>query len=101
MKIQKEFTLFLVMTAFILCGCQQSPDNTAVVSKNDGSFDVNILQSATTPTTDNDKTSYDANATTEQVMQISDNFFSTDNSVEFTIDISHTIDNLPMPVVKV
>lgn len=70
---QKLRWIAVALAVVILCGCQANPEQNAVVSKNDGAFDANLIQSA-----DENK---DQNAT--QIIQYSGNFFSTDGSVEF------------------
>lgn len=80
-------TLSLLLT---LCGCQGAPD-TSVVSKNDGSFDTNVVQSATKP----------SSGETEQNVSWHEQFSSTDGSVNFTLDVEAVVPSGGMPVVEV
>ena len=102
--MQLRKVILLCVTAAFLCGCQKSPDENIVVSKNDGSFDVAKIQSATEPSE-----IHGVSITTEpiheveeiQTIQYIDNFVSTDGTVEFMLDINEKIDDNPMPVVEV
>ena len=84
--------LFLAACIFtILCGCQFSPEERVVTSKNDGSFDANAAISASEH--------HDPKATQPIVYQ--DSFFSTDGTVEFRFNIDETVTDADMPIIKV
>ena len=78
----------------VLTACAANPEKEVVTSKNDGSFDANVVLSATKPAEGQD-------APANQRVQYTDSFSSTDGSVEFTIGIDEEITALPMPVVEV
>lgn len=86
--------LSFAVCAVILTACAANPEKNVVVSKNDGSFDVNVVQSATKPAESQDTLA-------DETVQYTNSFTSTDGSVEFTIDIDEEITALPMPVVEV
>ncbi len=87
---QKWIPLTIIM-ALILCGCQSSPKTSPIVSKNDGSFNADIVVSASE--------THAPDAT--QSAQHTESFTSTDNSVRFTINIDETISAVDMPVIEV
>lgn len=76
---------------FTLSGCQSNPGTSSVVSKNDGSFDANVVQSATTP----------ISGETEQEIRWNEQFTSTDGSVNFTLNAETTVPVSGLPVVEV
>ena len=76
---------------FTLSGCQSNPGTSSVVSKNDGSFDANVVQSATTP----------MSGETEQEIRWNEQFTSTDGSVNFTLNAETTVPVSGLPVVEV
>lgn len=78
----------------VLTACAANPEKEVVTSKNDGSFDANVVLSATKPAEGQD-------ASANQRVQYTESFSSTDGSVEFTIGIDEEITALPMPVVEV
>lgn len=81
----------LVIVSLLLCGCMQAPKENAVISKNDGSFDINVVQTAP-----------DATETTEyKEICYTDTFMNSDNSVEFELAIDETFANTNMPVVEI
>ena len=86
--------LSFAVCAVILTACAANPEKNVVVSKNDGSFDVNVVQSATKPAESQDTPA-------DETVQYTNSFTSTDGSVEFTIDIDEEIAVLPMPVAEV
>lgn len=115
MQIRNIIVLSLI--SLLLCGCQSAPDEHSVISKNDGSFDINVIQSATessnTPkdldevpetqsceaTEESDNVLLSSNPV--KTLQYSDSFSSTDNTVQFILEIDNEILDLPMPVVEV
>lgn len=86
--------LSFAVCAVILTACAANPEKNVVVSKNDGSFDVNVVKSATKPAESQDTPA-------DETVQYTNSFTSTDGSVEFTIDIDEEIAVLPMPVAEV
>lgn len=96
----------LVLVVFLLCGCQKSPENDSIISKNDGSFDINVLQTATKPETQEDSMLAENPTSTEEANhshsnQYNEHFNSTDGTVEFTMNVSLETTDMPMPVVEV
>lgn len=95
---------------FLLCGCQKSPNTQSVISKNDGSFDINIIQSATQENTNpstqtGDHEGINRTETSEtipnNIFQYKAQFPSTDGTVLFSMDIHEEFTDVPMPVVEV
>lgn len=80
-------TLSLLLT---LSGCQGAPDS-SVVSKNDGSFDTTVVQSATKPSSEE----------TDQKVSWHEQFSSTDGSVNFMLNVEAVVPSSGMPVVEV
>ena len=100
-----KFFCFLLIP-LVLCGCQEAPEHNPVVSKNDGSFDISIVQSATESsapgeTVSDEDYNVQNNVTSYTRIQHWEEFSSTDKSVDFCIDIDKKIENPPMPVVEV
>lgn len=100
--------LSLVLSIMLLTGCAENPKQEVVVSKNDGSFDIGIVQSATVPTNDINTATVPSEDSTineaeppKELFQYHSQFMSSDNTVEFTIDLNADISDLPMPVVEV
>ena len=89
----KRLTCFICtsIVAILLSACQQSPSTDVVISKNDGSFDANVVQSA--------EETRAADAT--ESLSFSDTFSSTDGSVTFQIGIMDIIQTPNMPVIEV
>ena len=92
-RIISLFLVFIICMSMGLCGCKREPENLVVDSKNDGVFSE-IIQDTSSELND-----YTMNEFSPLV--ISDVFFSTDESVEFTFDINQTFSNKAMPVVEV
>ena len=72
-----------------LCACQANPSTSIVISENDGSFDANLSKSST------------VEPNTSENIQYFDKFFSTDGSIEFTVNIDQSLNTSTMPVVEV
>lgn len=91
--MKKSFLVLiaLMLSCLPLLGCQESPDNSIIISKNDGHFNADALISATE--------SNEPNATQE--LNQSDSFFSTDTTVEFHINLSETLPAMDMPVLEI
>lgn len=85
-----KITILLLAIMLSLCACQKAPGQEVVISKNDGSFDANIVQSATI-------------FTQEEWQQVDyyEEFTSTDSSVLFTLDIHQELPQQNMPVLEV
>lgn len=90
MKKTLAFSLVLCLLVS-LTACAANPNSDVVINKNDGSFDADLVHSAT-----EDK---DPNAT--QNLVYTDDFYSTDGSVQYVFSINNTIADCNMPVVEV
>lgn len=106
MKKQIIHAMVLFNAMLLLYGCQQSPDKSAVVSKNDGSFDISVVQSSTSPVdfaevnpTTRITSSVEKIPTKKYIYR--DNFSSTDGTVAFTMNLEMDISSAPIPVVEV
>lgn len=86
---KKDFCIGLV-ALFLLSGCQQTPGQNAVVSKNDGAFDANVIVSASEH--------HDPDET--QSVQYSETFTSTDGSVTFLVAVDEEVTAADMPVLE-
>lgn len=82
-----------ILSFTILTACAANPEKEVVTSKNDGSFDVNVVQTATQPA--------DQVEITTQNVSFTDSFTSTDGSVYFSLNINEDIVSGAMPVVTV
>ena len=91
--MKKRICCLTLAASIFLCSCAANPEQDVVISKNDGSFDVNVVQSATQPAGQNE-------ATTQNV-SYTDSFTSTDGSVNFSLNINEEIVSGAMPVVTV
>lgn len=80
-----------VLLIFTFTACQIAPNECSVLSKNDGSFDQNMVIG--------DSEHHAPNA--EQDIQALERFYSTDKSVEFIINIDTSLPAVDMPVVEV
>lgn len=97
--------------SFILCfailaACAANPAQEVVISKNDCSFDIKVIQSATESPTQHDTQAETATDPSSETLDYStilyeDTFSSTDGTVEFTIMIDEGIPNKAMPVIEV
>lgn len=89
-RLKKALYLILInVLLFGLCACQNAPDHSVVTSKNDGSFDSSVVQSAA------------ESKHGDILVQFSETFYSTDGTVEFTLNLHETFANEAMPVVEV
>lgn len=84
-------SLLLTMALTLLCGCQQAPSETVVLSKNDGAFDAGVTESAPAST----------QADTTDALEYDEKFYSTDGTVEFRLLIDEDEKNEGLPVVEV
>lgn len=75
----------------LLCSCQSAPDYNSVISKNDGSFDINAVETI------------DPTVSSEAAKRINyqDYFQSSDKSVDFIFDIQETFSAEIMPIIEV
>lgn len=88
--MKKSIAIFILILAVIqLCACQANPDQAAVISKNGEVFESNMHRTA-----DDDAVSPTQITNTEE-------FYSTDGSVEFSMKVDHTLTAANMPVVEV
>lgn len=97
MRKQNKKAMAALLAAVFLCGCQAAPNKPVIVSKNDGSFDVNVVRSATHPTGG----AGTASEPEESLFRYQDDFTSTDGSVAFHMDIQEHYPDRAMPVVEV
>lgn len=81
----------LIAIFLILSGCQAAPQENAVISKNDQSFDVGAAMSVEEP------------HSLEEMQEINykSTFNSTDESVHFVMDISQEISSAELPLIRV
>ena len=94
MKLRNlEWLLLLEIMAVLLCGCQANPRQDVVVSKNDGIFEDRIHNVATN--VDPEKYNHIEN------VQYSEEFHSTDGSVNFFLHVDQLINQTVLPVVEV
>ena len=100
----KVMLVFSFVLAF-LTACQKSPESGVVVSKNDGSFDVSVIESATEATkpTQNDTASEEVVLETEPSPSyyFEQDFSSSDGSVTFQMRLDVETRSSSMPVVEV
>lgn len=89
--MQRKLLCIICLFAFLLCGCKASPHTATIVNKKDGNFEEKKKISATS--------SYAPNAC-ESIIY-SENFSSTDKSVDFKIDINKKLNRYDMPVAEV
>lgn len=103
---------WLLVLAFLLSGCQSSPEKSSVISKRDGSFDISVIQSATMPESGKEATTpsseseptiigQDNETTPAKTLSHSSQFSSTDGTVVFNMGIDMTATEKAMPVVEV
>lgn len=86
---KKLLIVVLSLTIFILSGCQASPGSQSVISKNNGDFESALTSTQTVE-----------NTIPSQIQLVND-FYSTDGSVQFHLNISQTITVEKMPAVEV
>lgn len=91
MRVNKILIALFFLVSLSLMGCQNTPGNQSVISKNDGTADIGSIQSAD---------EHHLPGATQEI-DILESFFSTDNSVEFSMEIDETLSDTDMPVVEV
>lgn len=93
-------TLLVLVTAN-LSACAPSPTQNVVTSKNDGAFDISVLETA--PDKADNATEDAAHTMTgdPKYIQYTESFTSTDGSVEFSFNIDQDITDQAYPVVEV
>ena len=91
--MKKRICCMTIAASIFLCSCAANPEQDVVISKNDGSFDVNVVQSATQPAGQNESAT--------QNVSYTDSFTSTDGSVQFQLSIDDTIPVQAWPVVEI
>lgn len=79
----------MIALVLTLCACKQSPKERIITSKNDGSFDIGVVQNATEPQESWSNLDYD------------DTFYSSDKSVEYVFNLQEAYQNVAMPVLEV
>lgn len=89
----KQSPKWVSIVSFILCfsfltACAANPTQNIVTSKNDGSFEENMQQTAPSVSID------------EAIVNRTDSFTSLDGSVEFTWNVNQTINVGAMPVIE-
>lgn len=89
--IKSAVCIGLSAVLLLLCGCQKSPEKDAVISKNDGAFDIAVLETATQP---------EQSAPPSKIVDDSV-FYSTDGSVEYRMAIDEEERGRAWPVVEV
>lgn len=89
--MKKIFFLLICTLLMFLTACQAAPKSNVIVSKNDGSFDINKVQSA----------DESGSAVTAETVQIMEPFQSTDKSVFFNITVQNLTELANMPVLEV
>lgn len=92
----KQPKKWVSIVSFILCftiltACAANPTQPVVVSKNDGSFDTNVIQPA----------AEDPAVGSAEPVVYTDEFTSTDKSVTFTYNINYQLPAMDNPVVEV
>ena len=106
MKKQIKRAVAFFATMLLLCGCQQSPGKSSIVSKNDGSFDISVVQSATRPVgsaegNSNPEITSGAEEIPTEKYTYKDKFPSTDGTVALTVNIEKDIPIEPIPIIEV
>lgn len=100
----KAFLIIPFVLAFFTA-CQKGPVENVVISKNDGTFDISLIQSATDVTEVVQDSTADAettsNADVSHNYQYEKKFVSTDGSVVFHIGLDEDFLFTSMPVVEV
>ena len=89
--MKKRICCLALAASIFLCSCASNPEKEIVTSKNDGSFDANVVQSATE----------NSNPDETQAVSYNETFTSTDGSVKFTLSVDEDIPFSAVPVVKV
>lgn len=80
----RKYVGLILLILWTLSACQASPEKSVVVSKNDGSFDVRVVQSAETVSSDK---SVESASSPNSEFQHKSAFSSTDGTVSFTMNI--------------
>lgn len=94
----RKYVGLILLILWTLSACQASPEKSVVVSKNDGSFDVRVVQSAETVSSDK---SVESASSPNSEFQHKSAFSSTDGTVSFTMNIQLPASSFPSPVVEV
>ncbi len=103
-KLRTIWSIIALSVSF-LSACAANPTQSVVTSKNDGSFDIGILQSAATSENIADAALVPETDAMEEtktsLFQWQSQFSSTDGTVEFKMNINEEISKGAMPVVEV
>ena len=90
-RFKKALCLLLVFVIVSLSACAQNPNGDIIKNKDDGAFDAHTAISAS---------EHNAPDATQPVNH-SEEFFSTDNTVKFILNINTTLSAADMPIVEV
>jgi hypothetical protein len=90
-----------VVCLFLLTACQKNPTEQSIISKNDGTLDISIHETA--PNKSEDSVGDPSHTTPDETrhIQYTDTFFSTDGSVEFSLNINQDITDQAYPVLEI
>lgn len=91
MKHDMLIIIAIILSMTLLASCAANPDQTIIVSKNDGSFDAGVAESA--------PDSIDPGASKE--IDVIDSFTSTDGTVQFLFDLHETLELGNMPIAEI
>ena len=92
----KKGKIFVIMgvCAAMLCGCQKTPDDAFVTSKNDGAFET-AIESQTESANSTDV----VNEGNQSVY--AESFQSADNSINYTVELTEPTEDSVLPVLQV
>lgn len=91
MKHDMLIIIAIILSMTLLASCAANPDQTVVISKNDGSFDAGVAESA--------PNSIEPGASKE--IDVIDSFTSTDGTVQFQFDLHETLELGNMPIAEI
>lgn len=91
-NIAKLVSVFITITLTMqLCACQKKPNEVVVSSKENGAFGAKVVKSAIEEDTSH----------AVQSVEITDDFYSSDGSVHFMLNLATSAQMSTMPVVEV
>lgn len=91
MKQGMLIVITIILSMTLLASCAANPDQTVVISKNDGSFDIEVAESA--------PDSIEPGSSKE--IDVIDSFTSTDGTVQFQFNLHETLQLENMPIVEI
>ena len=91
MKQGMLIAISTILSMTLLASCAANPDQTVVISKNDGSFDAGVAESA--------PDSIEPGST--KIIDVIDSFASTDGTVQFHFDLHETLELGNMPIAEI